>query len=156
MNSSELTRGVGIVGGLLIKDSAGYDGLQPLKVARFTFDPTTLTALRATGAYNSLFLLPNKAVVVGGFMQVNAALTSGGSLATVAVSVQAANDISTATAVSGAPWSTTGLKAITPKANTPESTGIALTAVRNITVTVGVEALTGGKLTITLYYTMGA
>jgi len=52
----------------------------------------------------------------------------------------------------GAPYSTTGGKAIVPKINTPESTSITLTEDREITCTVAVAALTAGKLTGVLIY----
>ena len=64
------------------------------------------------------------------------------------------SDIVAAAAVSGAPWSTSGRKAIVPKADTPESTSIK-TDDDEITVTVGTAALTGGKLTGYLYYVVG-
>ena len=96
--------------------------------------------------------IPSGWIVVGGFIQVSTAITGG---ATVAVHVQTANDIQTAAADSGAPWSTTGLKAITPKANTPESTGIALTARRKITATITTAAITAGKFSVYLYCVPG-
>ena len=100
--------------------------------------------------------IPQYAVVIGGFFEVNTVCTSAAGTATIAIHVQGANDIQTATAVSGAPYSTTGLKAITPKSNTPETTGIKCTAAREITVTVGTQDLTGGKLTGFLHYVVSA
>lgn len=136
--------------------AAAVDGLGSLGVARATFNPTATAGERTVAAHGLGVTIPDKSIVVGGVVQVNTAFTSGTSAATVAISVQSANDIITAAAVSGAPFSTTGLKGITPKANTPESTGIALSAAREITATVAVEALTGGKATINLYYLRGA
>jgi hypothetical protein len=135
------------------------NGLGTLRVARFTFDGagndsagvSNLTA----AAHPTGVTLPIHAIVVGGFLDVNTALTSTNSTATVAVKVEAANDIQTAAAVSGAPFSTIGRKAITPKANTPESTSVKCTAAREITVTVAVEALLAGKFTGYLYYVEG-
>lgn len=132
------------------------DGLGMMRVARATFDPTGDATMRTVAAHGLGVTIPDKAVVCGGFMQVVTAPTSTNSTSTIAIKANAANDISTAAAVSGAPWSTAGLKAITPKANTPESTGIALTAAREITATVAVEALLGGKVIIFLYYLQGA
>lgn len=137
--------------------TAAEDGLGMLRVARATFNPTANAGERTVAAHGLGVTIPDKAIVVGGVMQVNALFTSaGGDTGTVAISVQSANDIVTAAAVSGAPYSSTGLKAITPKANTPETTGIALTAAREVTATVAVQALTAGKLTLNLYYMMGA
>lgn len=135
--------------------SGTADGLGGLRVARATYDVSTTLALGTVGAHGLGVTLPIKAVVVGGFLQVNTAFTSGGS-GTLALKVESANDIISAAAVSGAPFSTTGQKAIIPKANTPESTGVALTAAREITATVATADLTAGKGTLFLYYVIGA
>ena len=132
------------------------DGLLRLGVARFTFNPTATAGERTVAADGTGVTLPQYAVVIGGFFEVNTVFTSAAGTATVAIMVQGANDIQTATAVSGAPYSTTGLKAITPKSNTPETTGIKCTAAREITVTVGTQDLTGGKLTGFLHYVVSA
>jgi hypothetical protein len=138
--------------------AAGHaaDGLGVMGVARFTFDPSADAAMRTEAAHDLLVTLPQYAVVIGGFFEVNTVFTSAAGTATIAIMVQGANDIQTATAVSGAPYSTTGLKAIVPKSNTPEGTGIKLTAARAITATVGTQALTAGKLTGFLHYVVSA
>lgn len=143
---------------VLVAGGAGsVDGLRQLGVARATFDPSGTAGLRTVGAHGLGVTLPQYALVVGGFFQVNTAFTSaGGNDGTIAISVEGANDIQTAAAVSGAPFSTIGKKAIVPKANTPESTGILCTAAREITATVAVDALTAGKLTAFLYYVIAA
>ena len=128
-------------------------GLGVLRVARFVFD-AGVEANRPIGAYGTGVTIPIHAIVVGGFVDVNTAFT-GETGATLAIHVQAANDIISAAAVSGAPYSTIGRKAITPKANTPESTSVKTTAAREITCTVAVEALLTGKLTGYLYYVEG-
>jgi hypothetical protein len=128
------------------------DGLHDLGVARFTFDPTATAGMRTQGAHGLGVTLPAQAIVVGGFFDVNAVFTSTNSNSTIAISVQGANDIQTAAAVSGAPYSTIGRKAIVPKANTPESTSVKTSAAKEITATVAVEDLLGGKLTGFLYY----
>jgi hypothetical protein len=132
------------------------DGLLRMGVARFTFDPSATAGMRTSGAHGLGVTLPQYAVVIGGFFEVNTVFTSAAGTATVAIMVQGANDIQTATAVSGAPYSTTGLNAITPKSNTPETTGIKLTAAREITATVAVQDLTAGKLTGFLHYVVSA
>lgn len=134
-------------------------GLGVLRVARFLFDTSSTdsdgTANTAVGAHGVDVTLPANAIIVGGFMDVNTAFTSGTSAATIAVHVVSANDIQTAAAVSGAPFSTIGRKAIVPKANTPESTSVKTTAASEITVTVAVEVLTAGKFTGYLYFVEG-
>ena len=135
------------------------DGLGNLRVARFTFawdgEDSAGADNSAAGAHGVGVTIPDAAIVVGGFFETNVVFDSAAHTATIAIHVNAANDIQTAAAVSGAPWSTTGRKAITPKANTPESTSIKLTAAREITCTVAVQALTAGKLIGYLYYVEG-
>lgn len=131
------------------------DGLGTLRVAKFTFD-AGIVANRTIAAHGTGVTLPANAIVVGGFFEVNTAFTSAATnTGTIAIHVQGANDIQAAAAVVGAPYSTTGRKAIVPKANTPESTAIKLTAAREITCTVAIAALTAGKLTGFLYFVEG-
>lgn len=136
--------------------AGSVDGLGALRVARATFNPSATAGQRTVAAHGLGVTIPTLAIVVGGFLQVETALDSADHSGTVAFSVQAANDLITASAISGAPFSTTGQKAIVPKANTPESTGIALTAPRELTATVATTALTVGKATLFVYYVMGA
>ena len=100
--------------------------------------------------------LPANAVIVGGVVDVTKTFTSENDTATIAISLVEANDIVAAKAIGaeGDVWDA-GLQAIIPKANTPESTGIKLTEEKAITVTVGVEALTAGKLVVYLDYYEG-
>jgi hypothetical protein len=128
-------------------------GLGNLRVARFVFDAGVAANL-PVGAHGTGVTLPIHAIVVGGFIDVNTAFT-GDTNATLAIHVQAANDIVSAAAVSGAPFSTIGRKAIVPKANTPESTSVKTSTAREITCTVAVAALLTGKLTGYLYYVEG-
>lgn len=129
------------------------DGLGFLSVARFTFDPSADATMRTVAAHGLGVTLPINAVICGGFYRVITTFASAADSATIALHAQAANDIRTAVAISdGAnPWDA-GLQPITPKANTPESTGIICTAAREITATVAVQALTAGKLIGVVYY----
>lgn len=95
--------------------------------------------------------IPSGAYIVGGFVEVDTALTSGGS-ATIAMQVNAANDILTAVAV--ASW-TTGLKNVLPAPTTgalTASTAVKTTAVRDISIVIAVAALTAGAFDVVLYY----
>lgn len=136
-------------------------GLGVLRVARFEFDTAKkdsggTVANTTIAAHGTGVTLPANAIIVGGFVDVNTAFTSASSnTGTIAISVEAANDIISAAAVSGPPYSTIGRKAIVPKANTPESTSVKATQAREITCTVAVAALTAGKLTGYLYYVEG-
>lgn len=137
---------------LIAGDAAG---LGVLRVARFVFDCATV-GNRTISAHGTGVTIPIHGIVVGGFIDVNTAFTSDATNAgTIAIHVQAANDVISAAAVSGAPYSTIGRKAIIPKANTPESTSLKASAAREITCTVAVEALLTGKLTGYLYYVEG-
>ncbi len=133
------------------------DGIHPLQVAVATFDPTGVAGMRTIAAHGLGVTLPANAIVVGGVVDVNTVLHSaGGDAGTVAISVESADDIIAAAAVSGAPYSSIGQKAIKPKANTPEAAvDIKTTVAREITATVVGQALTGGKLTVYLYFIAG-
>lgn len=130
-------------------------GLSNLRVARFEFD-LGIADNCVVGAHDSPFTIPANAIIVGGFAEVNTAIT-GEADATLAISVQAANDIVNVAAVAGAPWSTIGRKAIIPKANTPETTSVKIgVSAKPITCTVGTAAMLTGKVSIYLYYLEGA
>jgi hypothetical protein len=135
------------------------DGLGVLRVARFSFDAEGEDSAGAdnntVAAHGTGVTIPANAIVVGGFFDVNLPFGSENDTSTIAIKVESANDIQTAAAVSGAPYSTIGRKAIVPKANTPESTSIKATVAREITVTVAVEALEEGFLTGYLYFVEG-
>lgn len=135
-------------------------GLGALRVAWFEFDVDEEDSdgdLNAEiGAHGVGVTLPAHAIVVGGFVDVNTPFTSDSTDAgTIAIHAEGANDIVSAAAVSGAPYSTIGRKAIIPKANTPESTSVKTSEAREITCTVAVEELLTGKLSGYLYYVEG-
>lgn len=96
--------------------------------------------------------IPSGAAIIGGFVKVTTALTSGGS-ATIAVQVNAANDILTAVAV--ATWDTSpALKNILPAATTgalTDSTAVLTTAARNISIVIATADLTAGVFDVVLY-----
>lgn len=136
------------------------NGLGCLRVARFLYDTAGKDSAGANNttvaAHGVGVTLPANAIVIGGFFDVNTAFTSaGGNTGTIAISVEGANDIQAAAAVSGAPYSTIGRKAVVPKASTPESTSVKASTAKEITCTVAVQALTAGKLTGYLFYVEG-
>jgi hypothetical protein len=130
-----------------------------LRVASFTFDTakkdTSGVSNKTVAAHKTGVLLPAHCIIVGGFVDTNTVFTSANTTATLAISVETANDIINAAQINASPGSAIGRKAIIPKANTPESTSVKTTEEREITVTVGTEALTAGKLTGYLYYLEG-
>jgi hypothetical protein len=98
-------------------------------------------------------LIPSGSVILGGFVEVTTAPTSGGA-ATIAVKVEGAGDIIAAAAISGAPWSTTGRKSVIPAFT--GATTVKTTADRNIDVVVATAALTAGVFDVYLAYIVTA
>lgn len=96
--------------------------------------------------------LPIGAIIKQAYFQVKIAFTSVDSTATIAAKAQSTADLYAATAVSGAPGSTGFIAGI------PDNTVthmISLTAERELTIAVGVEALTAGQAILVVEYTMG-
>jgi hypothetical protein len=93
--------------------------------------------------------IPAGSYILGGFIEVDTAVTSGGA-ATVAVSVESAGDLLAAAAVAGAPWSTTGRKSVIPVFT--GATTIKTTVTRSVTIAVATAALTAGKFRVVLVY----
>lgn len=105
----------------------------------------------SVGAHVLHMQLPNNAVIIRSFLQVNTAFASASQAGTVALSCQTANNIKTATDISG---SAAGAMV------EGESTGAAsafkrLTANCTVTATIANYALTSGKLKAWVQYVMG-
>ena len=116
-------------------------------VAKFSYDFDALG-----GAQGDIVLagtpLPKNAIIWDGVVDVITAITGG---ATVAVTTsQSANDLITASADAGAPWSTTGSKAIVPVGTAAAS--IKLTADRAPKIVVTVADITAGKFNLFIEY----
>ncbi|MFC3986797.1 hypothetical protein [Streptosporangium jomthongense] len=131
------------------------EGTRGLKEARGEYDfavdggaVSTITLRSAPGDSNGNDI-PAGSVIVGGYIEVDTAVTSGGS-ATVGVNSEGAGDLLAATAVSGAPWSTTGRKAITPVFTA--GTSVKTTARRNLAIAIATAALTAGKFRVVVFY----
>jgi len=93
--------------------------------------------------------IPSGAVIIGGYVDVSTALV--GATATIAMQIEAANDILTAVAV--ASW-TTGRKNVLPAPTTgalTASTAVKTTAARNISIVIATAALTAGVFDVVLY-----
>lgn len=127
------------------------DGLGVLRAARCKYDVSGGDS-GTVAAHTLGVTIPSMGIVVGGYMDVVTLFTSTADTGTIAISVEGANDIQTAAATSGAPWSTTGRKAIVPKFNTPESTSVKTSQARLVTATVGTNAILTGKCYIVLFY----
>lgn len=127
--------------------SGGFPHTTELKAIRGRYDFAEDTG--DIGAHDlTIEEIPANAYVLGGFLEVDIALT--GATATMALSVEGAGDISAATVVTGAPYSTTGRKDIIP-----DFTGSAIvktTVARKIVGTIAVAAVTAGVFDVVLYY----
>lgn len=93
--------------------------------------------------------LPDTAVILGGFVEVDTAVT-GAANAEAAVKVEAAGDIVASAVVTGAPWSTTGRKSIIPAFT--GATSVKTTVKRDISIVIAVAALTAGAFDVVLFY----
>lgn len=93
--------------------------------------------------------IPIGSFVTSGVLDVTTGFTTAAS-GTGAISVNAANDLVSATIVSGAPFSTTGQKSIVPVAT--GATAIKTTAARSPAFTIATGAITAGVFKLTLYY----
>src|SRR6266576_2000428 len=103
----------------------------------------TIILLSAAGA------IPIGSVIVGGYLDVTTLFTTGTG-ATAAITVEVANDIVSATVVSGAPYSTTGIKAVIPVFTA--ATMIKTTADRNPSIVIAVGTITAGIMGVVLFY----
>lgn len=93
--------------------------------------------------------LPKNAIVWDGVVDVITALVGSGASAAVSTS-QSANDLITSAAISGAPWSTTGSKALVPVGDAAHS--IKMTADRAPKLVIASADLTAGKFNLFIEY----
>jgi predicted RecA/RadA family phage recombinase len=138
--------------------SAAANGLGVLRAARFAFNPSANAGERTIGAHGLGVTLPDNAIVLGGGVEILTTFTSATDAGTIALSIQGANDLITATAISsGTFWDAVAYKGVVPTALelAGVATAIKLTAAREVTATVAVEALTAGKLVGWLFYVIG-
>lgn len=93
--------------------------------------------------------IPNGSYIESGVLDVLTPFTTG-TAATAALTVEAANDIVSATIVSGAPYSTTGNKSIVPAGT--GATAIKTTAARSPSIVIATGTVTAGKCRLVLIY----
>lgn len=105
---------------------------------------------RHGGAVSSIVIgaLPAGTSVIGGYMNVETAPVGAG--ASIGITLESAGDIVAVAAIVGAPWSSTGKKAIIPKRNTPETTSVTTTVARNLLFVISGAVLTAGKVQLYL------
>lgn len=131
------------------------EGTRGLKEARGEFDfavdggaISSITLRSAPGDSNGNEV-PAGSIIMGGYIEVDTLLTAGGA-ATVGVNSEAAGDLQAAITVAGAPWSTTGRKAITPVFTAGSS--VKTTVRRSLAITIAAFALTAGKFRVVVWY----
>lgn len=128
--------------------TGGFPRASEIKVIRGRYDFSVDGG--AVGDINiSAEQIPANAYILRGFVQVDTAVTSGGS-GTLAIKTEGAGDIVAAAAVSGAPWSTTGFKDVVPDAT--GTTVVLTTAARYIVATIATADLTAGVVDVVLEY----
>ena len=123
-------------------------------VAHFHYDATVQGGTQAASpiAVAGATLIPNHSYVFGGELFVNT--IAAGTGASVALQLEGANDVISAAAISGAPWSTTGKKAIVPVFTS--ATTILTTAARDLSVVVTAADLTALVFDLFLLYIVTA
>lgn len=139
-------------GGRLSEGTASYEtGRLKLYRADYSFaaDGGAVSTIALSGTAG----LPAGAIILSAYIEVTAALTSGGA-ATVALQAENAGDIQAAAAVTGAPWSTTGVKL--SSARTRAAAPIKLAAASDVSAVIAVAALTAGAFRVYVEYVEAA
>lgn len=129
-------------------------GLNVRRIAHGIFNPTGVAGDRTTAAHTLGATIPDKSFVSGVWYWVETTCTSSSDAATIAISIEGANDVVTATAIStaGDIWDTSAkpVEGVTKIETT--SSWLLTTAARALTATVAIEALTGGKIHVFAEY----
>ena len=115
----------------------------------FAVDGGAIGAIPLRASPGSQGPIPTGSIILEAFLDVTTGFTTG-TAATLALSVEGANDLVSATVVSGAPYSTTGLKATLPVFTA--ATMIKTTAERSPTGTIAVGTITAGVLALVILY----
>lgn len=115
----------------------------------FAVDGGAISTIPLRAGAGSHGPIPANAVVVGGYLEVLTLFTTG-TAATAALTVEGANDLQTATIVSGAPYSTTGIKSIVPAFT--GATAIKTTVARSPSIVIATGTITAGKARLVLVY----
>lgn len=149
------------------------NGISTVQLARATFDPSATAGDRTIAAHALGVTIPDKAIILRTWFDVVTTFTSATDAGTIALSINAANDVVSALAISdGRNMFDAGIHAgllgfPNLGADAAHDTaievgalfaGVALktTAAREITATVAVEALTAGKMVIFVEYVVSA
>lgn len=115
----------------------------------FAVDGGAIGAITLRGVGMSGNVIPAGSVILYGYLEVDTGFTTGTG-ATMAISLEGANDLISATVVSGAPYSTTGRKNIIPAAT--GLTSVKATVARSLVATIAVGTVTAGKARVVIVY----
>jgi hypothetical protein len=146
-----------VIGGGLPRGSTPLDkGEGPragrgLVIAKATYDFSVEGGAVSTIGLLGSTAIPSGTVIMGGYVDVRTAPTSGGAGTLALTTGEGAGDLVAAAAVSGAPWSTTGRKNIVPRLS-DATTWIKTAAARDISAVIAAAALTAGILDVYLFY----
>ena len=137
-----------------VEESVGSDSSIGPRVARGTARYTYNfgTQPSAVGTYVLPGpILPDNAVIKDAFIDVLTVPTSGGS-ATIALGFETTSDINNADAISGGPWSSTGVVDTDAPTHGTESGYVKLTGNKGLQMTIATAALTAGIFTVTVEF----
>lgn len=151
---------------------ARFNGVTAKRVAQAVFNPSANTGERTVAAHGLGVYIPDNAIVEKVYVDVVTTFTSADDSATIALHLQSAGDIVAAIAISDATnvWdagirgSKIGYPNLGADAAHDSAVEVAalyagsmlkMTAEREITATVAVQALTAGKLVVYVEYTLG-
>lgn len=109
----------------------------------------TITLRSANGASLGN-VIPVGSVIVGGYIEVDTGFTTGTAATMALTTGESAGDLSAATVVSGAPYSTTGRKSITPAFT--GATAVKTTVARSVQAVIAVGTVTAGKGRVVVFY----
>lgn len=124
-------------------------GFGAVKLARGDYSFAVEGGAVSTIALTGSSVLPAGAVILAAYIEVVTAPTSGGA-ATITVQAENAGDVQAAAAISGAPWSTLGMKL--SSARTRAAVPLKLTAPSDISIVVATAALTAGVFRVYVEY----
>ena len=125
------------------------------RVERTTMIDVTFDEVDAIGTANIGPSIPDNAIILGAYMEVLTAVVGAG--ASISLGIEAAADLQAAAAVAGAPWSTTGFKALSALAAQPPAATsfIKLTAARQLIVVTSAAVLTAGRFVVYVRWAPG-
>lgn len=134
--------------GRLTEGNAAY-GVGQVKLYRADYSFAADGGAVGTIALSGTTGIPSGAAILSAYINVTTVPTSGGA-ATIAVQIESAGDVQAAAAISGAPWSTTGVKL--SSARTRAAAPIVTTADRDVSAVIAAAALTAGAFSVYVEY----